>query len=74
MAKLSSARRNALPASTFVFPQSRKFPIPDPSHARNALSRAAAKGPSTEARVRAAVSRKFPGIGKKKKSSAFFGE
>jgi hypothetical protein len=74
MAKLSSARRNALPGKSFVFPGSRKFPIPDASHARNALSRAAAKGPSTEATVRAAVKRKFPGIGKAKKSSAFFGE
>lgn len=64
MAKLTSKKRNSLSASTFVFPKTRKFPIPDPSHARNALSRAAAKGGATESKVRAAVHRKYPGIGR----------
>lgn len=70
MAKLTSAKRNALPGKSFVFPGKRSFPIPDPSHARNALSRAGAKGGAVEAKVRAAVHRKFPGIGSgdKKKS------
>lgn len=65
MAKLTAATRNALPSSDFVFKKSRKFPIEDKSHARNALSRAAHKGGSVEKKVRAAVHRKFPGIGKK---------
>ena len=40
MAKLKAARRNALPKSTFGLPGSRKYPMPDASHARNALARA----------------------------------
>jgi hypothetical protein len=62
MAKLTTKKRNSLPSKTFVFPKSRKFLIPDESHARNALSRAGAKGGSTEAKVRSAVKSKFPGI------------
>lgn len=64
MAKLTSKKRNALKSSTFVFPKTRKFPLPDASHARNALARAGAQGGSVEAKVRAAVHRKFPTIGK----------
>lgn len=64
MAKLTAAKRNALPSREFVFQKSRKFPINDPNHARNALSRAAAKGGSVEAKVRAAVHRKYPSIGR----------
>lgn len=64
MAVLTAKTRNALPGSAFVFPKTRKFPIADASHARNALSRAAAKGGSVEAKVRAAVHRRYPSIGK----------
>ena len=64
MAKLTTKKRNSLKSSTFVFPGTRKFPIPDASHARNALSRAGAQGGSVESKVRAAVHRKFPSIGK----------
>lgn len=64
MAKLTSAARNSLPSSSFVFPRTRKFPIEDRNHARNALSRAGAKGGAVESRVRAAVHRRYPGIGK----------
>ena len=64
MAKLTAKTRNALPKSSFVFPGTRKFPIADKSHARNALSRAGAIGGSTESKVRAKVHAKFPGIGK----------
>jgi hypothetical protein len=70
MAKLTSKQRNALPAKDFVFPKSRKFPIEDANHARDAESRAAAKGPGVEKKVRAAVHRKFPSIG----ARAFYGE
>ncbi len=65
MAKLTAAKRKALPAKDFVLKQTRKFPIPDASHARNALARAAHKGGSTEKKVKAAVHRKFPSIGSK---------
>lgn len=44
------------------------YPIPDKSHARNALARVAQHGSSAEkAKVRAKVHAKFPGIGKAKK-------
>lgn len=66
MAKLTSAERKALPSKDFVFPGKRKFPIEDKNHARDALSRAAHKGGEVEKRVRAAVHRKYPGIGKGK--------
>ena len=63
MSVLTSAQRKRLSSSTFVFPKERKYPIEDESHARNALSRAAQNlGPTGEAKVRAAVKRKFPNI------------
>ena len=40
MAKLSSGARKKLPASTFGEPGSRKYPMPDKSHAANAKARA----------------------------------
>ncbi len=40
MAKLTSKRRNALPKSEFGLPGSRKYPMNDRNHARNALARA----------------------------------
>lgn len=39
MAKLTTTRRDNLPASSFGMPAARKYPMPDASHARNALSR-----------------------------------
>ena len=62
MAKLTSQERKGLPKKDFVFPKDRKFPIEDESHARNALSRAGAKGGETEAKVKRAVKAKYPGI------------
>ncbi len=65
MAKLTAARRNALPARSFAGPD-RSFPIEDASHARNALSRVSQYGDAElKARVRAAVHQKYPSIGKK---------
>jgi hypothetical protein len=58
--KLSAAARKRLPASAFVFPDTRSYPIHDANHARNALARAAGK--PEEAAVRAAVKRRYPGI------------
>ena len=63
MAKLTTKMRAALPSSTFVFPAGRRYPIPDLSHARNALARVSQFGsPSEQAKVRGAVKRKFAGI------------
>jgi hypothetical protein len=63
MARLKAATRNALPASDFAGP-GRSFPIEDPNHARAALSMA--HNASDPGAIRAAVHRRFPGIGKPK--------
>jgi hypothetical protein len=75
MAKLSTATRKRLPKSSFALPGKGKgpqgkgagsYPIPDKSHARNALARVAQHGTSAEkAKVRAKVHAKYPNIGKK---------
>jgi len=72
---LSAAARKALPSTSFALPGQGKgpqgkgagsYPINDASHARNALARVSQHGnPSQQSKVRAAVHRKFPGIGKK---------
>jgi hypothetical protein len=52
--------------SNFALP-GRRYPIQDISHARNALARVSQHGtPSEKKRVRAAVHKKYPSIGKKK--------
>jgi hypothetical protein len=66
MAKLKAAQRNKLPASSFAEPAKRKYPVPDASHARAALSRVSAHGtPEEKALVRKKVHSKFPEIGMK---------
>lgn len=40
MAKLTTAQRIKIPASEFGLPASRKYPVPDKSHAANAKARA----------------------------------
>ena len=68
--KLTYQQRKSLPSSTFVFPGERRYPIPDKSHARNALARVSQFGSSSEkSKVRAAVKRKFPKIGMKEMQS-----
>lgn len=68
--KLTYAQKKALPKSDFVYPKERKYPIPDESHARNALARVAQSGTDAEKkRVKAAVHKKFPKIGKKEEST-----
>ena len=63
MSKLNAKKRNALPGSDFAVP-GRKYPVPDASHARNALARVAQHGsPKEKAEVKAKVHTKFPGIG-----------
>ncbi len=65
MAKLTTEARKAIPTKSFALPGRRAYPIEDESHARDALARASGK--PEEAEVRAAVHRKFPGIGDDKK-------
>ncbi|HEY6251767.1 MAG TPA: hypothetical protein VI685_17555 [Candidatus Angelobacter sp.] len=62
--KLTSNARNQLRSAEFAVPERRSYPIPDETHARNALSRVAQFGSAHEqARVRAAVHHKFHAIG-----------
>jgi len=56
--QLTSATRNALPDSAFVFSKERRFPIHDKAHAANALARAA--GTKDHAAVMKAVCKKYP--------------
>ena len=64
MAKLTTKRRNALSSSSFALP-GRRYPIEDLGHARNALARVSQHGsPEEKQKVRAAVHRKYPEIGK----------
>jgi hypothetical protein len=63
-AVLTTAARRNLSEGDFAIPEKRAYPIHDEAHARNALSRVAQFGTASEkARVRAAVHRKYPGIG-----------
>ena len=65
MARLTAARRRALPASAFAGGKGH-YPIPDKNHARNALARVSEFGDAAlKAKVRAAVHQRYPGIGKK---------
>ena len=65
MAKLTAAARKKLPSKSFALPGGR-YPIEDANHARNALARVSQFGsPEEKSKVRAAVHRKYPGIGKK---------
>lgn len=66
--ELSTKDRKKLGKKSFALPGKRKYPIPDKSHARNALARVAQNGTKEEQKkVKAAVRKKFPSIGKKKK-------
>jgi hypothetical protein len=70
---LSAEYRQHLPKSDFALPGKGEgpkgagagsYPIPDASHARNALARVSQHGsPAEKAEVRAKVHAKFPGIG-----------
>lgn len=56
--------RDDLKDSDFALPDERKYPIPDESHARNALARVAQNGTQEEQKtVRRAVEKRYPGIG-----------
>jgi hypothetical protein len=67
MAKLTAKARKAIPTKSFAEPKGRKYPIEDKSHARNALARVSQHGsPAEKSKVRAAVKRKYPSMGKNK--------
>lgn len=57
MAKLSSKARKGLSSSTFGLPGSKKYPMPDKSHAANAKARASQQvkagnlSPSSKAQI-----------------------
>lgn len=78
MAKLNAAARKSLPTQDFAVkskagtPQGKakggSFPIPDASHARNALARSSGKPVADQ--VKAAVKKKFPAIKLNAKKSA----
>jgi hypothetical protein len=75
VAVLKMKQRKRLSSGSFALPAkapgSGSYPINDAVHARNALSRVAQHGSSAEkAKVRAAVARKYPGIGQRKKRAA----
>lgn len=61
--KLTTAKRKALPPSSFGLPSTKKYPIDTPGRARDALGRVAQHGgPAEKAVVRARVAKKYPGI------------
>lgn len=63
MAELTAAGRKRIAPGNFALPGER-YPIHDEAHARNALARVSQYGtPEEKAKVRAAVHRKYPGIG-----------
>lgn len=67
MAELSGKKRKALPKKSFAIPGERKYPINDPAHAQNALARVAQHGtPAEQKKVKAAVRKKYPNMGKGK--------
>lgn len=63
LAELTTKGRKHVAASNFVFPAEKRYPIHDLAHARNALARSSGK--PEEAKVRAAVYRKYPALKKK---------
>lgn len=62
--ELTTAGRKHIKEENFALP-GRRYPIHDSVHARNALARVAQHGtPDEQAKVKAAVHRRFPDIGK----------
>ena len=63
MGLLTTKRRNSLPSDEFGMPGSRKYPMPDRSHAANAKARATQQvkagnlSPSSAAKIKAKANR-----------------
>lgn len=64
MTKLTYPKRENLSEDEFVFPETRRYPIEDAAHARDALARSSGK--PEHAAVVSAVRRKYPEIDIKK--------
>ncbi len=63
-AALTTKERDALPASDFIFPETREYPYHDASHARNALSRGAQHETGARlATIKRKVHARYPNIG-----------
>ena len=63
--KLSDEQRKEMPTGEFAIPETRSYPIHDLNHAKNALARVSQFGSDSEkSKVRAAVHRKYPEMGK----------
>ena len=60
MTKLTTTARDNLPKGDFAFPKTRRYPIEDAAHARDALARSSGK--PEHAAVVAAVRLKYPEI------------
>ena len=60
MAKLTYKKREDLPKDDFVYPESRRYPIEDAAHARDALARSSGK--PEHATVVKTVKKKYPKI------------
>ena len=58
MTKLTDAGRKNLPRRDFVFPDTRRYPIEDVTHARDALARSSGK--PEHAAVVTAVRQRYP--------------
>jgi hypothetical protein len=63
MTRLTTQRRKELPQDEFALPGGR-YPIPDESHGRAALSMAHYASPAEQAQIKRKVHEKFPDIGK----------
>jgi hypothetical protein len=73
VARLTAGDRRHLKSSEFAAPGQGKgpggkgagsYPINDPEHARKALQMIGHAGPAKQKQIRAAVHRRYPGIGK----------
>jgi hypothetical protein len=60
MTKLTHEEQKELPTGDFVFPKTRRYPIEDAAHARDALARSSGK--PEHATVVAAVKRRYSEI------------
>lgn len=69
--ELTPVGREHIKDKNFVFPEEKKYPIHDKQHAESALGFSKMHGsPEVQARVRAAVIKKYPGLELEKKSAA----
>lgn len=62
---LNAKARKRIKPSNFVFPATKRYPIHDLAHAKNALARSSGK--PEEAKVKAAVHRKYTQLKKSEK-------